>query len=72
VLSVQPHFNGIFDTHAATPPQSLISTVTGPISSGGLGESTIDLFLHYFPRYAIPCTRFAVPKIYGPSQFSWP
>lgn len=63
--------------YPGTPPQSVISTVTNPVSAGGLGEDPIDLFLHNFPRYAVLCSGkgFHVSgpsKTYGPLDIAWP
>ncbi len=67
VLSASPPDAGT----ATVPPASLMSTVTGPISGGGLGEPAINLFLHHFPRYAYICGYSSITA-WGPVQARWP
>jgi hypothetical protein len=57
--------------HPDVPPKSLIKTVEGPVSSGGLGELPIDLFLHNSRRYAIQCGNGG-QTLYGPTDYVWP
>jgi hypothetical protein len=57
--------------HPDVPPKSIINTVEGPVSSGGLGETSIDLFLHNSRRYAIQCGNGG-QTLYGPTDYIWP
>jgi hypothetical protein len=57
--------------HPDVPPKSLINTVEGPVSGGGLGELPIDLFLHNSRRYAIQCGNGG-QTLYGPTDYIWP
>ena len=56
---------------ALVPPANLINKVTGPVTSGGLGEPAIELFLHHFPRYAYLC-QYSNITSYEPIQSRWP